>query len=247
MVWYTGALGRDQVFDAAGSWELEGTPPRFFFLLLHQARRMDLFRQPLPGRPRPHRTADGFSLVEVLIAVSILAMAASALLLATEASAESSRSALERTIASGIATQLVDEMLGLPYNEKSGSPFDWPLQPEVGELTEPVQRARFDDTDDFNGYQAVPLEDAWSVPLGTGDDAGGLRRSNFALPTDYFADWSVSIEVRYADEANPSLDLPAGSTSGLRALFVTVSRLDGSIIRNLVTIRRVFSHVPQPS
>jgi hypothetical protein len=174
-------------------------------------------------------------------------MAASALLLATEASSESSRFALERTIASGIATQLVDEILSLPYHEKSGSPFDWPLQPEVGELTDPVQRSRYDDTDDFNGYQAVPLEDAWSVPLGTGDDAGGLRRSAFALPADYFADWSVSIDVHYVDEANPSLDLPAGSTSGLRALLVTVSRLDGGVTRNLATIRRVYSHVPQPS
>jgi hypothetical protein len=178
--------------------------------------------------------------------VTILAMAASALLLATQASSESTRFALEQTLAAGIAAQLVDEVLGLPLKEKSESPFDWPLGPEPGELTEPVRRVFFDDIDDFNGYESTPIVDAWAVPLGMGDDAGGLRLSSLALPANYFSDWSAAIDVRYVDEDDPSQDLPDGSTSGLRAVLVSVFRTDDGVSRNLVTIRRVIGYVPPP-
>ena len=261
------------MFDAAGSWELEGTPPRFLFhsspaeacgmnhrgqqadsVILAAGREPTLYRN--SGAARLHHNGDsrparlpsngGFSLVECLVALSILSMAGSALLLSSQASSESTSYAVERTVAEGIANQLVDETLGLPYKEKTESPFVWPLQPDSGELTVPVRRALFDDTDDFNGYAASPPQDASAIPLGQGDGQGGLRLTAFAVPSSLFNGWSVTITVTYVDETDLSVDLPAGTTSGFRAINVVVSRSEAGSTRTLATVRRVYGYVPPP-
>ena len=77
---------------------------------------------------------------------------------------------LEQTIASGMARQIVDEVLGARYKEAGTSPYQYPLTANSWEL-QGTGRERFDDTDDFNGFRAQPAEDLWGLELGQGDVA----------------------------------------------------------------------------
>ena len=117
----------------------------------------------------------------------------------------------------------------------------------VGRERRGIARERFDDTDDFNNYTGQPAEDTWGVELGRGDDAGGLRHPNFQVRQGYFDAWRHEIEVYYVDEGDPSVRLPAGETSSLRAAEVHIyyENPDGSR-RELANLRRVYAYVPTP-
>ena len=187
----------------------------------------------------------GFSLAEALIALSVIGLAGAALLLATESASMASRDALEQLIANGLANQLVDEILGLPYKEKGQLPDVWPMGTEAGESAVPQLRSLYDDSDDFNGYCAEPIQDAWAVELGQGDGRGGLRPADFQLASDYFDDWYVVIVVSYVDEDDLSVNLPTPTTSNARAIEVSVFRIEGTARREITRVRRVTSYVPQ--
>lgn len=190
----------------------------------------------------------GFTLIEVLVALTVIVMAGSALLLTTYAAMGSATDSLDQTIAQGIARQFLDEAMGLAYAEPGSDPLSLYLGPESGE--DDVNAGRFvsfDDTDDFAKYQAVPLVDPWGKPLGTGDDQGNLRHPNFRLREGHFANWELKSTVVYVDEADPEILLPAGSASGMRAIEVSVYKhQENGPARLLVTMRRVYSHVPSP-
>ncbi|MFV1965487.1 MAG: prepilin-type N-terminal cleavage/methylation domain-containing protein [Pirellulaceae bacterium] len=194
------------------------------------------------------RQASAFSLVEVLVALTILGMAGAALLLATEAAATATDDALERTIAQGVAQQYIDDCLGNRYVEAGVSPeLPW-LGRENGEHAWPLKTALFDDTDDFNGYESYPLRDSWAVALGQGDAQGSTRHPQFQLRSDYFDRWFTRIRVHYVDADQPAKNLPSGQTSGFRAVEVEVGRvLPNGSIRVLSQLRRVYSYVPSPS
>lgn len=254
-----------------GSWELEGTPPRVFL-----GRRAAFARTPisainvtgnLEGErfPRLARAVNnvthgflkhgcvsggrrgGFTLVEVLLALTIIVMAGSALLLATHAAMNSATDSLDQTIAQGIARQFLDEAMGLAYAEPGSDPFSLHLGPDAGEDAATGRFAVFDDTDDFALDHAAAPVDPWGQPLGTGDDQGSQRHPNFRLGLDYFHDWELTSTVVYVDEADPATALPAGSVSGMRAIEVSVyKRQQQGSARLLANIRRVYSYVPSP-
>lgn len=204
------------------------------------------------------RRRSGFSLLEALIAVGVIGLAGSAILLATDASTRASDDAMEQLIARGLANQIIDEIMGLPYKEKGQAAEAWPLGKEAGEST---RRVSFDDSDDFNGYSAYPPSDSWGVELGQGDGAGGVRPSAFRVAADYFDDWAVRVAVSYVDETDLSLTLASPETSGARAVEVVIYRVeltdardeteDAEIVAEhtktvteLLRIRRVCSYVP---
>jgi len=186
----------------------------------------------------------GFSLAEALIALSVMGLAGAAMLLATESASMASRDALDQLIANGLANQLVDEIMGLPYKEQ-GQAFDvWPMGTERGESALPKLRSLYDDSDDFTGYYAQPVQDAWAIELGQGDGRGGVRHANFRIAADYFDDWYVQIGVSYVDESDLSVNLSSSDTSGMRAVEVSVFRVDGKSRREVAKVRRVSSYVP---
>lgn len=182
-----------------------------------------------------------------MVALAVLGLASSALLLASQAALVSADDAEERTVAIGLANQLIDEALGLAYMEKGQSPTHLPLGRESGEWTWPPQRAVFDDVDDYHNYVAYPCRDAWGAFLGQGDGTGSLRHPHFRLPDSHFQSWLVYVTVRYANESDPSQDLYGSQTSGLRAIQVRVYRLTGRTARDLADVRRVYAYVPPPS
>jgi prepilin-type N-terminal cleavage/methylation domain-containing protein len=122
------------------------------------------FRKNVSARCDRYR---GFTLVEVLVALSILTMAGSALLLATYAAMDSATTSMDQTIAQGIARQFLDEAMGLAYAERGRDPLSMHLGPEDGEDDDHTSRfASYDDTDDFAGYHAQPLVDPWGMRMG---------------------------------------------------------------------------------
>ena len=118
-----------------------------------------------------------FTLIESLIALVILGMAAAVLLLATESSTHAARDATEKTIAIGLAEQLLDEVLGQPYHAAGQSSTASSLGPSGSEAAG-AGRERYNETGDYNGYSAKPVVDFWGVRVGDGDGAGGLRHAN---------------------------------------------------------------------
>src|SRR5438105_13124017 len=93
----------------------------------------------------------GFSLIEALLALTITAMAGAVLLLSVDTSLDTTTQAVERTIADGIAQQLLDEILTKRYVGAGESALTTTLAPTT---TEQVGGGTitFDDIDDYNGF-----------------------------------------------------------------------------------------------
>ena len=178
------------------------------------------------------------------MAISILAIAGSALLLSVDAALLTSEVTIEEMIADGMAQQLMDEISGKLYMAQYGDPYQYPLCPNSYELTS-QGRELYDDSDDFHGYQAQPAEDMYGVEMGQGTGTGGLRHPNFRLPSGYFSDWRQEVEVYYVSEVNPAIRLPNGTTSDMRAVEVTIYRqnTNGGYVE-LSRRRQVFSYFP---
>jgi type II secretory pathway pseudopilin PulG len=188
------------------------------------------------------RTA--FTLIEAMVALSLTAMAGAAILLTVETSLDAADQTLEQTVAAGMADQLLDEIAGAMYCEPGADPQQYPLGPGSDESG----RAQYDDIDDYHGYAAQPPEDSWGQPLGSEDDAGGLRPENFRAPAGGFDRWRQSVEVYYVDPNNLSVRLPAGQTSYYRAVEVTISvQMPEGEYRELTQRRRIFAYLPSAS
>jgi type II secretory pathway pseudopilin PulG len=215
-------------------------------------RSVDMFCDPFRPLPncccacRGFSRRCGFSLVEAMVPLTLLGLMGGVLLLGVESSLNSTTDAVEQTQAAGVAKQLVDEILGTRYMGLGITPYQEPLVANSWEL-QSNGRERYDDTDDFNGYQAQPVEDTWGEELGRGDWVGGLRAPGFQMSAGYFRDWREEVEVYYVDENDPSQRLPSNRTSNLRAVDVRIYRdspQGGS--REIARIRRVYAYVPPP-
>ncbi len=254
------------------SWELEGTSPRFFMPIVARfgsASAESLVSARLEMKPdkRTRRSIDeraahcavsrtvlrrrtaklhtrGFTLIEAMVVITITALAAGLILLAVESTVQTADDASQRTIATGMAQQIIDEALGGRYAAAGAGPYQYPLVANSWELNG-NGRERFDDTDDYNGFLAVGAEDIWGRPLGQGDDQGGLRHPNFRADGTLFSNWIQMIEVFYVSDNNLSNRLPAGQASNHRAVEVTILRQqpNGSL-RELAKLRRVYAYIP---
>lgn len=234
---------------AAGSWELEGILPRFFMRSWYGESPMF---QKGPSQPRSRRDGGlrrtGFTLAEALVSITLITLAGSALLLATELTLDSSVDALEAKVADGLAKQMIDEILGLAYVEKGESPAQQlsELGPESNESSTPLVRANFDDIDDYRVVRSDGLMDEFAIKLGQGDGRGGLRHPNFRFSDTTFDDWRLSIAIWHADESDLSKNLTSGtSTSDFRAIEVSIwKQEDDGTASQLTKMRRVIGYVP---
>ena len=188
----------------------------------------------------------GFTLVEAMVSLTVIAMSAAALFLAVQTTVQARTDAMEQTIAMGLARQMIDEVLGQPYHSPESGPTAYPLGP-TGHEQAGMGRAQFNETGDYNGYAAQPPEDMWGAPIGEGNGNGDLRQADVRVPSSFFDDFRQEIEVYYVNDDSPSQRLRPGQTSGSRAVEVHISRVnnDGSITE-LARLRQVFSYVPSP-
>ena len=124
---------------------------------MHQARRQ--------------REGRGFTLVESLLAATLLAMTIAAITMPFTAAARNEQADARRTIATSLARELMEEILSRPFDDPNGPSSPGP---ETGELA----REDFDNTDDYHGYS----EAAGGIVDGDGNRvadsaAHGLSRS----------------------------------------------------------------------
>lgn len=194
--------------------------------------------------PRRTRRPGGFSLIEALIALSITALAGSVLLLSVDSSLESTTEAVRRTIAEGMAQQLLDEMLTKQYTEPGGGGGGLAalLGPTASELLG-LGIERFDDVDDFLGYVAQPVEGVYGEVLGTGNDSGGLRLNSFRMRSDYFNNWRQRADVYFVDPNDHTVR--SNTPTAYRALEVNVEWIkpNGGVIP-LARRKRIITYVP---
>jgi type II secretory pathway pseudopilin PulG len=192
-----------------------------------------------PLRPR------GFSIVEAIVALSITALAGAVLLLAVESTVQSTTDSVQRTIADGLAQQLLDEALTKCFVLPGGDPLSNTLGPNSYELSG-FGRERYNDADDYHQFSALPAEGIYGQQVGAGDDAGGLRHANFRAPSGYFDNWRQRVEVYFVDANDHRIKL-SGSTSYYRAIEVHIEVQDGDgTYRTLATRKRIMAYVPPP-
>ncbi len=187
-----------------------------------------------------------FSLAEAVISIGILSVAGGTIMFGLTTAVDTVQSAVEKAVAHNIAKQVVDEVMGQRYHAPGGNPYQTTLTANNWELNG-QGRERFDDTDDYEGFSAKPVEDVWGFELGKGDDVGGLRHPNFRLPGEFFSNWGQSIEVYYVDESDHSIRLTGNNTSGFRAVEVRIYHDgDDGLQRELARVRRVYAYIPPP-
>lgn len=186
----------------------------------------------------------GITLVEALVATTLMVMTGGAVLLAVGGSLGASQEALERTIATGLAEQLLDEILGKRYHAVGASALQWPLGPNGGEGP---HRANYDDVDDLRSYVRQPPVDMYDRRLGHDNGTGGTRHPAFAVSSDFLRFWRQEVDVYYVSASDPSVRLAPGATSYHRAVEVRiVVQPPGRSPRTLATVRRVITYLPPP-
>lgn len=185
----------------------------------------------------------GFSLVEVLFALTILALAGSVMLLTVESTIAGSSDSIDRALAEGMAKLLLDEVMTQRYVEAGASP----LQVGLGPGGDEPNRSQYDDSDDYHGYVATPPKDRFGQTLGWGDSSGNLRIASLRANNNLYANWRQRVEVYYVSAADHSQRLTGSSTSNFRAIEVHIEAVaaDGAVT-NLATQRRVYATLPTP-
>jgi len=185
------------------------------------------------------KTPCGFTLVEATVAIALTSIAGSVLLLGTMSSLQNTDDSMRRTIAYGMAQQLMDEIMGCRYMELGGSATDATIGPGSAERAAGT-RALFDDIGDYNGYRCQPPKDMYGVVLGTDNGEGGQRYANFQCSAAFLQNWRQEVDVYYVSESDLTSALSSGQTSDYRAVEVRIMYIDpqrGST--ELAKIRRV--------
>jgi type II secretory pathway pseudopilin PulG len=197
-----------------------------------------------PPVRRSARLPAAFTLVEALVSIAITAIAASVLLLGIQSSLQTTDEALHETVATGLARQLLDEILGARYHAVGFDGYQVVFGPSTDE-TSGSGRERYDDIDDFDGLRIQPAEDLWGVALGTDDGEGGQRHPGFWAPADVLDRWRQEVDVYYVDPSDLTTPLPSGQVSDYRVVEVRIVLVDPARgDRELARLRRVVAYVP---
>lgn len=184
---------------------------------------------------------NAFTMIEVVLAITVMALAGGILLLGTSASLQTTQNALHGAIARGMAQQLMDEIVGCRYYEPGVDPHSTILGPDGSEATGGT-RQYFDDSDDFNGLRTTPPKDFYGVALGKDNGQGGTRNPLFQISPGVIDSWQQEVDVYYVSESNLSTKLPTGQTSDYRVVEVRITCNQGTQV--LATLKRVLSYVP---
>jgi len=177
-------------------------------------------------------------MIEALVAMTITATAGAALLTSIGSAMGTSRNVIHRSIARGLAEQLMDEMAAVR--------FPTPDSDHGGVW---VARGAFDDLDDYDGWCDQPPTDRWGEVVGT----EGLQWSPFGLSRLPAMRCNVALLQRFRREVTvePVTRAADGSwvdgatSSRFRRVTVRVFYLDDRGPRQTVCIlSRIFAYVP---
>ena len=182
------------------------------------------------------RTTRAFTLVEAVVAMGVMSIAAAALLLGINSAQQTTGQAEQHAIALGIAQQLLDEVTGtLVYAAGTA-----PGVPGTG-----VNRTLFTNVDSFDGFSGQPPRDPWGIALGTDDGAGGQRHPSFFVPPGSLNRWLEQISVYYVSPTNLVTPLAKGQTSDYRVVQVSVYYVNPTLgPLSQATVSQVVTYVP---
>jgi prepilin-type N-terminal cleavage/methylation domain-containing protein len=96
-------------------------------------------------RARHHTNAGGFTLIEAMMAVAVLGIAAASVLLPFISGASLRAEGINRTLAARLASDLMEQILRLPFHDPNDE-NSYSLGPESGD---------FDNIDDYDGYEEL--------------------------------------------------------------------------------------------
>lgn len=196
----------------------------------------------MPARTRLPRR--GFSLIEALVCLTVISITSAALLLSVESTLDATMDAQEMTIASGLADQMLDEVLGQDWVDPSQTdPYPTSLSASSAE-TNGTGRTEYDDTDDYNDYESTPPTAIDGIALGQSDGAGRYLPASFQMSSTFLQRWRCKCEVYYVDEDDFSQELDDSDSGPYRAVAVSVFHRDGDAWRKVLTRRRVITYVP---
>ncbi len=186
----------------------------------------------------------GFTLVEVSVAMTLMAVAGSTLLVGLATTTDTVEESVDVAAARGLAQQLMDEVLGMRYMEAGAGPYDTPLCPGSAEVAAGARR-QFDDIDDYNGIRTSPPTDRWGIASGTDDGMQSTRPTALRAPTAFFSGWQQQVDVQYVNESNLSQTLSGSSTSNYRVIHVRITTtLAGGGTKKLAHLSRIVAYVP---
>ncbi len=218
-------------------------PRRVFFSRMQTLMRRisgEKTRTVQAGHDKNRRLRNAFTFVEALAAITITAIAGSALLLGVTSSLQNTDQAMRATIAYGLAEQLMDEAVGCRYVALGGNPYAATIGPAPAGT-----RQSFTEIGNYNGYRSQPPTDPYGIPLGADNGEGSLRNAAFQCRPAFLANWRQEVDVYYVSDADLTTRLSAGLTSDYRCVEVRIIDVDPrSGTKTLATIRRVVAYVP---
>lgn len=200
----------------------------------------------MPAIVPPSRLRFGFSLMEAVVAMSIVAFASSVLLLGVEATMESVEEQEEITIADGMARQMLDEIQGQSWVDPAlrSHPYQTSLSASPDELVGPG-RSRFDDTDDYNNYISTPPVNIEGKALAATDSTGDTLPEAFRPRSNFLSNWRLTVEVAYLNENDHSVQMADYQPTNYRVLVCRVYRRNrDNTWREIVSRERVISYIP---
>ena len=146
-------------------------------------------------------TRAALTLIEVVASTMIVGMLAVATLNSLGAATRSADSIGNRAVASGLADELLSEIIQQAYIDPDGAAV---FGQESGESSAP--RSAFDDVDDFNSWNASPPQ----------------YRDGTAIPNR--TNWRQKVQVTWVVPSNPSQT--SGTDQGAKRIRVTIEYQD---------------------
>lgn len=192
----------------------------------------------------------GFSMVESLVAMSLVSIAGAALLTSLSAAVQAGTHAQRVAVARGLADQLMEEIAAVRFPTSSSAAT-------ATSASAARSREGFDDIDDYAGWRTPPDSGPTSKngarlgDEGFGNEAGGLsvdapnRWPELQADQEFLRRFSREVTVERIEPAVAGGWQVVPGPTDFRRVTVRVSWRDGT--KNqipLVEITRVFSYVP---
>jgi type II secretory pathway pseudopilin PulG len=215
---------------ARRSWELRGDLAALLFFFVFSEVPGNSMRARYPtAAVAIHRA--GVTLVETVIAVSLMTFAASALLTTVCSSVQISTTSQHTVIATGLADQLMDEIASVSF-------------PGSGSASTGSGRTGFTNFDAYNGYSASPPLARSGQVIGTEDTAATTRPQQFQPDPKLLSHFTQQVLVEKIADSGGSTWVTASQSTTLRRVTVTISYTDANGVTTPLAVQvRVFTNV----
>ncbi len=192
-------------------------------------------RSRVPNSAGSHRRA-GITLIETVMAISLMTFAAGALLTVLSSSVQVSTTSLQTATANGLADQLMDEIASVSFPAGSGSGS-----------TSGTGRTGYTDLDSYNGYSVSPPQARSGTAIGfegtTSSGSPMTRPVSFQPNPKLLSHYRQQVLVEKITDTGTTWVTTVQSTT-LRRVTVTISYTDAQgKTTTLATQVRVFSNV----